>query len=196
MGVEQSRAHADLFTGYTIGDVHRITDAILGELILGPATFLQTVAGAPVFDARERQHLADVRSVLVTFFGLVGLAIVVLSVAGWQARDRAWLWRAVAGGAAVLAGAVVVVGTVFAVFFDTAFELFHRLLFAGGSYTFDTTRERLVQLFPETFWSETSVALGLVLLGLALTATWFALHRVGPRPAPEVRPGTAREPTT
>ena len=32
VGLEQSRTHADLFTGYTIDDVHRVTNAVIGEL--------------------------------------------------------------------------------------------------------------------------------------------------------------------
>ena len=178
VGFEQARTHADAFTGYTIDDIHRVTNAVLGELVFGPATFLQQAAGASVFDPRERQHLADVRGVLVGFFGLVAVAVVVLVGPAWRARDRAWLWRAVAGGAAVLAGAVVIVGALFAVFFEAAFDLFHRLVFAGGTYSFDPLRERLVQLFPEDFWSETSIALAVVILILSLAVTWMALRRI------------------
>jgi len=177
VGFEQIRTKADLFTGYTVDDVHRVTNAVLGELIFGPATFLQQVGGVDVFDPRERQHLVDVRSVLVQFLAVILAGIVILVIAGWRARDREWLWRSVAAGTAVLAGAVVVVGAVFAIAFDQAFDFFHRLFFAGGSYTFDPREERLVQLFPEDFWSETSIALALAILVLAVAVTWFALRR-------------------
>lgn len=177
VGFEQARTNADKFTGYTLDDVHRVTNAVLGELLLGPATFLQRVAGVDVFDPRERQHLADVRGVLIGFFAVVLVAIAVLLIAGSRARNRDWLWRSVAGGTAVLAGAVVIAGAAFAVFFDAAFEFFHRLLFAGGSYSFDPQQERLVQLFPEAFWAETSIALALVILVLSLAGTWGALRR-------------------
>ena len=177
VGFEQARTYADRFTGYSMDDVHRITNAVLGELILGPATFLQQVAGVDVFDPRERQHLVDVRGVFMGFFGAVLIAIVVLALAGWRARDREVLWRSVAAGTAVLAGAVVIVGALFAVFFDAAFDLFHRLFFPSGSYTFDPLHERLVQLFPEDFWSETSIALAGVILVLSVAVTWVALRR-------------------
>lgn len=179
VGFEQARTNADKFTGYALDDVHRVTDAVVGELILGPATFLQQVAGVDVFDPRERQHLADVRGVLIGFFAVVLVAMAVLLVAGRRARNRDWLWRSVAGGTAALAGAVVIAGVAFAVFFDAAFEFFHRLLFASGSYSFDPRQERLVQLFPEAFWAETSIALALVLLVLSLAVTWGALRRAG-----------------
>ena len=191
VGFEQVRTRADRFTGYTLDDVHRVTNAVIAELIAGPATFLQQVAGSEVFDPRERQHLADVRGVLVAFFALVLAAIVVLAVATLRVRDRAWLWRSVAGGTAVLAAAVVIVGALFALFFDAAFDLFHRLLFPGGSYTFDPGRERLVQLFPEDFWAETSVALALVILAVSVAVTWLALRNASVSRAAETAPGTA-----
>jgi len=63
---------------------------------------------------------------------------------------------------------VVVVGLGFALFFDQAFELFHEIFFAPGSYMFDPRTEKLVQLFPDQFWSETSVALAGAVLALAV----------------------------
>ena len=42
------------------------------------------------------------------------------------------------------------------------FELFHRIFFAGGSYTFDPATDRLVQLFPFRFWQETAIVVGAV----------------------------------
>ena len=62
---------------------------------------------------------------------------------------------------------MVVLGVVSLVAFDALFEVFHRIFFAGGTYLFDPRTERLVQLFPDQFWSETSIVLGIVLLGLA-----------------------------
>jgi integral membrane protein (TIGR01906 family) len=178
VGFEQVRTQADVFTGYPVADVHRVTDAVLAELIFGPATFLQQVTGISVFDPREREHLADVRRVLIGFAALAAASVVLLAVVAVRARDRGRVWRAVRGGAAVLAGAVVVVGALFAVFFDTMFDLFHRLLFAGGSYSFNPEQERLVQLFPEDFWAETSVALAVVILVLSLGVAWVARGRI------------------
>ncbi len=52
--------------------------------------------------------------------------------------------------------------------FEALFETFHRLLFPSGSYTFDPTEERLVQLFPFQFWQETAIAVGVVVVVLAI----------------------------
>ena len=189
VGLEQARTRADVFTGYSLDEVHRVTDAVLGELILGPATFLQQIQGAAVFDPRERQHLADVRGVLMGFAVLLLAAVLALASSAWKARDRAWLWRSVAGGAMTLAGMVVVVGTVFAISFDAAFELFHRLLFAGGSYAFDPRNDRLVQLFPEDFWAETSIALAVTILVFAVMVSIAARRLAEAHEAVPTDPG-------
>ena len=174
---EQGRTHADLWTGYPSQTVRAVTDAVLGEVYLGPGTFTQSVDGAPVFNVKERAHMADVRGIVVAFFVLVLAAAAVLVAVGIRSRGAGWYWRAVARGAAILAVGAVVVGIAFALVFDQAFTLFHDLFFAAGTWSFDPATDRLVQLFPYDFWTETSVAIALV--GLLLTVgTWaFARRR-------------------
>ena len=76
-------------------------------------------------------------------------------------------------GAKLLAVGTIASGTAFLLFFDTAFTIFHQLFFAEGSWTFDPATDRLVQLFPYQFWTETSVAIAVVVLLLAAD-TWLA----------------------
>jgi uncharacterized membrane protein len=52
------------------------------------------------------------------------------------------------------------------------------LFFAGGSYTFDPRTERLVQLFPFTFWQETAIAVGVVSAVLAILVAAVATRRL------------------
>jgi len=178
VGFEQDRARADLWTGWTPPEVRVVTDSVVVEVYLGPGTFAQEMRGEPVFNARERGHMADVRTVWLVFLALAAFAAIVLVVARARAGDRARYWRAVASGAIVLAVGTIAVGISFALLFDTAFELFHQLFFAQGTYTFDPRSERMVQLFPYSFWTETSVAIAIVVLGLAVatwaTAAWLA----------------------
>jgi integral membrane protein (TIGR01906 family) len=175
---EQGRTHADLWTGYPPQTVRAVTDAVLGEVYLGPGTFTQSVDGVPVFSARERAHMADVHGIVVAFFGLVLAAVAVLMISGILARGAGWYRRAVARGAAILAVGAVIVGIAFARVFDQAFTLFHDLLFASGTWTFDPATDRLVQLFPYDFWTETFVAGAVV--GLLVTAATWAFARRGP----------------
>jgi integral membrane protein (TIGR01906 family) len=112
--------------------------------------------------------MADVRTVLMSL-GLVALlAALLLAAVAAASRGRRWFWRAMATGARILAVGVVVVGIAFALFFDAAFELFHEVFFPAGTYSFDARTERLVQLFPDQFWSETSVAIAGAILVLAV----------------------------
>ncbi len=159
-----------------------MTDAVVLEVYLGPGTFAQDVGGEPVFNPRERGHMGDVRTVWLAILFVAALAALLLAVAWARARDRARYWRAVASGSAVLALGTVVVGGAFVLLFDVAFEIFHRLFFAQGTYTFDPRSERLVQLFPYAFWTETSVAITGVVLALAFL-TWAGARHLGRRPA-------------
>jgi integral membrane protein (TIGR01906 family) len=124
--------------------------------------------------------MADVRTVLLDL-GLVALlAAVALVTIGLASRGARWFWRAVRAGGVILAGGVVVVGLAFAVLFDQAFELFHEVFFQPGTYLFDPRSERLVQLFPDQFWSETSVSLAGAVLVLAVIVAAVAGRLAGP----------------
>ena len=177
VGFEQDRTDVAGITGYTPAEVHAATGAILADVYFGPPTFDVTVAGAPVLDPAERSHMADVRFVLLRFLALVALALVALVALVAVAGRSAWLWRATAAGAAVLAGAVVLVGAAFAIAFDQAFLAFHELFFPQGNFEFNPLTERLVQLFPEQFFSETIIALALVVLVLAGAVAGLSLRR-------------------
>ena len=167
---DQDRSGVDGLTGYTTAQVRDVTGSILSDLVFGPPKFEATLAGAsaPVLDASERSHMADVRTVLMDLGTVALIATILLLLIGFAARGRRWFWRAVAVGARILIAGVVVVGLGFALFFDQAFELFHELFFAPGTYAFDPRTEKLVQLFPDQFWSETSVAIAGSILVLAI----------------------------
>jgi integral membrane protein (TIGR01906 family) len=70
-----------------------------------------------------------------------------------------------------------VLGIFALVAFDTAFEVFHRLFFSAGTYTFDPATSKLVQLFPDAFWSETAIMVGVVIIAVAIVTAWQAGRR-------------------
>ena len=193
VGFDQDRSDVSVLTGYTPAQVRDVTGSILSDLVFGPPNFNVTLDGKPVLDASERSHMADVRKVLMSL-GLVALlAAILLIVAGVASRLRRSFWRAAAAGARVLTIGVVVVGVAFALFFDQAFLLFHEIFFAPGTFMFDARTEKLVQLFPDQFWSETSVAIAGAVLGLSVLV-WKLAERLGRDPSPAsapASPGTA-----
>ena len=178
---EQGRAQATAWTGFSEPQLRVATDSILADLVFGPPAFDVEVDGAPVLTDRERAHMRDVRGVFVGFFAaaLVGLIGASLIAARRRGDQRHATWRAVRTGAIALAVALVIGGAVSFVAFDALFEVFHRLFFAGGSYTFDPSSERLVQLFPFRFWQETAIAVGAVCIALAAAVAVVASRRAG-----------------
>jgi integral membrane protein (TIGR01906 family) len=178
---EQGRSQAEAWTGFSPTELRTATDAILADLVLGPPDFDVEIGGQPVLDTRERGHMADVRGVFLGF-GALALASIVTLIAARRVGGGAAFWRPVRSGAIGIAAAVVGLGLVGFLAFDVAFEAFHRLLFAGGNYTFDPATDRLVQLFPYQFWVETSFAVGAVVLVLAAVTASVAQRRLGTMP--------------
>ncbi len=174
---EQDRSQAQAWTGYTTEDLRFATGAILQDLVTGPPDFDIVVNGAPVLEARERDHMRDVRTVFLGLFRLAVISLLILVVAGLRVRDRPRLWRAVRRGAAILAVSVVALGAVALVAFDSLFETFHELLFPAGSYDFDPRTDRLVQLFPFQFWQDSAIVVGVVIVALCVAVALVAYRR-------------------
>ena len=177
---ERSGVHIE---GYVTADKDRVASSLLGDLFLFQGDFaVSTASEAPVLNDRERAHMRDVRGVFAGFELVVLASVVVLAVGFRRARDaevRASMLRAVGRGARGLAVGLIVVGAFAAFAFDAAFEVFHRLFFGAGTYTFDPRTDHLVQLFPEQFWSDTTFAIGIVALGAAILTAWQARRRAG-----------------
>jgi integral membrane protein (TIGR01906 family) len=180
VGVGQERAQAQAWTGFTEEQLAAVTGGILADLVLGPPDFDVTLDGVPVLSERERGHMRDVRDVFARFYLVAAGAAVVLVLLRVAARTRtarARYWGRLRRTGLVIALGTVVVGVLGVLFFDTAFEIFHQAFFPAGSYLFDPRTERLVQLFPQQFWVETTIAVGVVLIGLALALAWLAGRR-------------------
>jgi integral membrane protein (TIGR01906 family) len=175
---EQDRTGAAALTGFDSATVHAVTNSILHDLVFGQPTFGATVAGQAVLGVRERAHMVDVRGVFFMFGALALLAVLVLVNVAIFSRARPWFRRAVRAGAALLAVLVVVLGVVAAVAFDRVFETFHELFFPAGSFDFEAS-SKLIQLFPDQFWFETSLALGGVILALCGIVAFLARSPAG-----------------
>jgi len=180
VGFEQDRVGAAALTGFAPADVRSVTSSILGDLILSTGDFGVTLNGAPVLTDAERSHMRDVRGVFEGFFLLVGLSAIALVVT-WRraatAASRTRWWAAARRGAGALVVVIAVLGVISVVAFDAAFEAFHRLFFAAGSYDFDPRTSHLIQLFPDQFWSDTTIALAVVAIAIATAVAWIAGRR-------------------
>ncbi|MGH2464128.1 MAG: DUF1461 domain-containing protein [Candidatus Limnocylindrales bacterium] len=173
VGFEQDRTGAAVLTGFDSTTVHSVTNSILRDLVFGPPNFAVTVGGEAVLGVRERAHMVDVRGVFFMFGALALLAILILVNVAIFSRGQPWFRRAVRSGAVLLAVLVVGLGVIAAVAFNTVFETFHELFFPAGSFDFDAS-SKLIQLFPDQFWFETSLALGGVILALCGVIAYLA----------------------
>ena len=179
---EQDRTNVAAFTGFAPQQLDVVTGRLLADLVLWQGDFAITIDGAAVLSETERAHMRDVRKVftglwIVVFAGLAVLAAGFRRARGAGSEARAAAWRSVASGARALAVVIAVAGVFAVVAFDAAFEVFHRLFFSAGSYTFDPAHDRLVQLFPEQFWSEIAIAVGVVVIVVAIATAVLAGRR-------------------
>jgi integral membrane protein (TIGR01906 family) len=177
---EQDRTGVSALTGFTASELDVVAGALIGDLALWQGDFRIALDGQPVLNEREVGHMRDVRSVLWGGFALTALGAVLTAIAFARARSsqgRAAAWRAVAGGAWATVVGVLAIGAFAILAFPVFFELFHRLFFSAGTYLFDPTTERLVQLFPTQFWSDTTIAIGGVVLGLSIVVALLAGRR-------------------
>ena len=124
--------------------------------------------GEPVslFNSRETAHLRDVKSLFQTSFRVQEVAVIfvlayVVAVFIW-AREYSLqaLAREVLIAAAVSAAAVGVIGGFALAGFDSTFERFHFLFFTNDLWQLDPATDHLIQMFPEDFWRDVTLWVG------------------------------------
>jgi integral membrane protein (TIGR01906 family) len=114
---------------------------------------------------------------------ILGLALAAgVIVLPWRRQTLRVLWRGLSDGAilaiSLIAALVILALAAWNFFFDN----FHRILFKGDSWEFSTS-DSLIRLFPQQFWFDAALGIGvLTLLGAALiiTGTWYWEHRLYP----------------
>jgi len=130
--------------------------------------------GNPLYNARELRHMEDVKVVtraayfVLTIGGafyLVGVAVLL-----WKPRHRPDLMTALLTGGLLTLGLIVAVilGAVFA--WDAFFTTFHELFFADGTWIF-LYSDTLIRLFPERFWFDAALTIGIITVGGAALLT-------------------------
>lgn len=173
----QDRAGVPAITGYAPEQVRRVTGAILHDVLVGPPDFLVSIDGLPVLGTAERSHMVDVYAVVRWAMIVATIALAILVAVFATNRGQAWTWRAVATGSGALVAIGAVIGVAVVFFFDAAFLLFHRVFFAQGNFAFDPGTQRLVQLLPDQFWTESVTAVALVGLAIAVVVRVIAGRR-------------------
>ena len=185
VSIEQARHGVAASLGTDQQDVDRVTVALLRDLFVDGEFAASLDGDAPILDAAERSHMADVGGLVRILTGLEAGAIVVLLTTSWWLRaERTRRGRLLLRAALAVGAVALVLGIFFAVAFDAAFTAFHALFFRAGTWQFGP-ESNLIRLFPEPFWFETSLLAGLSILLGAMLAAW--LGRRGMRPGPAER---------
>ena len=131
---------------------------------------LELADGSPMYNDRELGHMADVKSVMQVAFAFHGLLSVGLLVVGvWlYMTTRKTLLKALKQGAVLTLALIVSLVIIAALSWDTFFETFHSLFFTQGTWRF-LYSDTLIRLFPERFWFDAAVTIGvLVVVGAIL----------------------------
>ena len=136
--------------------------------------------GLPLFNERELQHMEDVQQLTVAVFTTAAWAAVFVGFVSFalaRAGRRAILLRAYRD-AGLLALGLIALTVAFAITsWNAFFTGFHSAFFAEGTWYFAYS-DTLIRLFPEQFWFDAAIAVG-VLTGLGALGLIFVTWRMG-----------------
>ena len=154
----------------------------------------------PLFSEREVLHLVDVKRLLTRTYDAswAALGFIIVFIAAIAIRERQNAPRALARASLVsggiAAGTIFVVGVIAVTGFDEAFRQFHLLLFTNDLWKL-SSRDRLIQMFPQGFFVETAMLIGVTTIAVAGgTAAWgWWFLRRGDRAEPALTIETLEE---
>jgi integral membrane protein (TIGR01906 family) len=143
-----------------------LTDALppvfVGDMVLGDV-FL--------FNERELRHLVDVNVMTQVFFTVVGFSMVVLAflvfVSFFLVTMRSIICSGIRLGSYLTTAAIIAIVVNAVINWDFFFTAFHDLFFADGTWVFEYS-DTLIRLFPEQFWFDAAIVIGVIAISLAL----------------------------
>ena len=135
--------------------------------------------GEPLYTPKELQHMEDVKVVTRAAFRthtVLSLAwVTAVIVLAWQPETRRSLRRGLAEGGFFTIALIVTLVVLILASWDFFFEGFHSIFFEGDSWQFSTS-STLIRLFPEQFWFDAAMVIGLLTVGgalLAMLIDWY-----------------------
>ena len=138
--------------------------------------------GAPMYTEKELRHMEDVKTVVQAAFRVhtaLSLALVATAVfLFWRPSSRRLLRQGLAEGGAFTIAAIILLVVLIVASWDFFFDGFHTVFFEGDSWQFSTS-STLIRLFPEQFWFDAAITIGLLTVGGALCAmlvAWYWRH--------------------
>lgn len=163
---------AEQTTGIALAELDRSIQEIV-DYWHNDATTLRIIVTedgqeASLFNARETEHMRDVKSLMRLVFRLneASLAFVLVYVAGvflWAGeRPLRDLARLSLAGVGVGLALVLLVGVAALAGFDSAWTSFHEIAFSNDLWRLNPDTDHLIQMFPEPFWEEATLIVALL----------------------------------
>lgn len=146
----------------------------------------QRLAGNPLYNQRELNHMQDVQTVYQKSgqVWFVAIILIVLACIGLGRKQDTHLMLASAlfSSGLLTAGLIALAGMLALFAWRSWFLLFHQAFFAAGTWTFNNS-DTLIRLFPEKFWFDAALTIsGLVFLEGMLLALgsrlWLSRIRI------------------
>jgi integral membrane protein (TIGR01906 family) len=129
-----------------------------------------------MYNERELKHMVDVKVVvkaaLQVWLGSL-LVVVLLGIWSWRGRWMSEYLHGLSRGGLLT---LVLIGVILALVltaFGVFFVFFHNLFFEEGTWLFYYS-DTLIRLFPERFWRDTFLTVGVLVVVMALIVWWGA----------------------
>ncbi len=131
-----------------------------------------------LFNARELQHMKDVKDLVG--FGNLMQRLSLIVVAGsigllWSKKRRPMVFKLVLAGCLATLGLIFVIGGVALINFDWFFLVFHLISFTNTLWILDPARDNLIRMFPEGFFFDSAMLIGVLVALEAALGSGFML---------------------
>ncbi len=166
-------------TGLSQDEVLRVAQETRDYLTNDEERLDVMVEESPFYSEREILHMVDVKRLIARTFdagwAALGFIVAFIGLVIWRHRRRAApvLARSTLTACGVVALLVVVLGVIGIAGFDSAFRQFHLLFFTNDLWQL-SSRDGLIQLFPQGFFFDTTMLIGGVTLAVVVTPALLA----------------------
>lgn len=127
------------------------------------------IDGQPAFREKELEHMEDVKAVTQAVLWVLTISLILFltgfMILAYFSRARLLSVFFYGGASTLITIAVLVVLAV--VSWDFFFDTFHAIFFAEDSWRFYRD-DTLIRLYPQQFWFESSLAVGILTIGSAV----------------------------
>ncbi len=133
---------------------------------------LKMADGSPLFNDRELSHMLDVKilvqGMLRAWWIILG-GLLLIGFFAWRSRWLGTFFQQVMWGGWATVGLVEFLVLSTFLDFSALFTGFHRIFFTGDTWLFYTS-DALIRLFPERFWADAFIYIGVITIAGALIA--------------------------